>query len=129
MGIIKENRNNAHCSPKNSLLQLKFLFHITSWKESFADPELETHVFYLLRWHSKAYGQLIIAWAPKGYGSITVHHSKLQAWEQSERLGIFFTRQNGLFLDLERGKKQNERKMLLSVLSEKHCLYLRVAHF
>lgn len=106
MGIIKENGNNAHCSLKNSPLPVKFLFGITSWKESFADPELDAHIFYLLCWHSKAYGQFIIAWVPKGYGSITASHSKLQAWNSQRGLGSFSLRQNGLFWGLEEKKPE-----------------------
>lgn len=40
---------------------------------------------------------------------------------------LFSLKHNGLLLDLE--EKESERKMLLSVLSEKHHLYLTVAHF
>lgn len=108
------------------------LFHVASHKESSADPELDPQVFHLRCWHSKAYGQLIIACVPKGYGSITQTASPAspQAREESQRLGIFFSlRQDGSSLDLEEKHRERKKMLLLSGLSEEHHLYLTVACF
>lgn len=84
---------------------------------------------YLLCWHSKAYGQLNCLSAQR----LWISHLGCHSW-RIVSLGVvtgacdlFARRENGLLLYSE--EKQSEEKMLLSVLSERHHLYVTVALF